>query len=125
MNDTPNAVAAALSSKQFGRVALSLKLEETVGCVGTWINTCSTFPGAIHRAKELKLDVVTLFFSMVADMGLDELTSYLKAQSVEGIIAYGMNEEDEFLRELIASGAFKIVLVDAPYHDRRIVFGLD
>ena len=43
---------------------------------------------------------------MVADMGLDELTSYLKAQSVEGIIAYGMNEEDEFLRELIASGAF-------------------
>ncbi len=75
--------------------------------------------GAIHRAKELKLDVVTLFFSMVADMGLDELTSYLKAQSVEGIIAYGMNEEDEFLRELIASGAFKIVLVDAPYHDRN------
>lgn len=56
---------------------------------------------------------------MVADMGLDELTSYLKAQSVEGIIAYGMNEEDEFLRELIASGAFKIVLVDAPYHDRN------
>ena len=34
LNYTPNAVAAALSSKQqFGRVALLLKLEETVGCV--------------------------------------------------------------------------------------------
>ena len=32
LNYTPNAVAAALSSKQFGRVALLLKLEETVGC---------------------------------------------------------------------------------------------
>ena len=117
LNYTPNAVAAALSSKQFGRVALLLKLEETVGCVDE-INL-QYLSGAIHRAKELKLDVVTLFFSMVADMGLDELTSYLKAQSVEGIIAYGMNEEDEFLRELIASGAFKIVLVDAPYHDRN------
>ena len=117
LNYTPNAVAAALSSKQFGRVALLLKLEETAGCVDE-INL-QYLSGAIHRAKELKLDVVTLFFSMVADMGLDELTSYLKAQSVEGIIAYGMNEEDEFLRELIASGAFKIVLVDAPYHDRN------
>lgn len=97
LNYTPNAVAAALSSKQFGRVALLLKLEETVGCVDE-INL-QYLSGAIHRAKELKLDVVTLFFSMVADMGLDELTSYLKAQSVEGIIAYGMNEEDEFLRE--------------------------
>ena len=117
LNYTPNAVAAALSSKQFGRVALLLKLEETAGCVDE-INL-QYLSGAIHRAKELKLDVVTLFFSMVADMGLDELTSYLKAQSVEGIIAYGMNEEDEFLKELIASGAFKIVLVDAPYHDRN------
>ncbi|MFR6590344.1 MAG: hypothetical protein ACLURV_09735 [Gallintestinimicrobium sp.] len=46
--------------------------------------------------------MVTLF-SMVADI-LDELTSYLKLRASK-IIAYGMNEEDEFLRELIASGA--------------------
>ena len=60
LNYTPNAVAAALSSKQFGRVALLLKLEETVGCVDE-INL-QYLSGAIHRAKELKLDVVTLFF---------------------------------------------------------------
>ena len=56
LNYTPNAVAAALSSKQFGRVALLLKLEETVGCVDE-INL-QYLSGAIHRAKELKLDVV-------------------------------------------------------------------
>lgn len=60
LNYTPNAVAAALSSKQFGRVALLLKLEETAGCVDE-INL-QYLSGAIHRAKELKLDVVTLFF---------------------------------------------------------------
>ncbi len=63
-----------------GGLPFCLKLEETVGCVDE-INL-QYLSGAIHRAKELKLDVVTLFFSMVADMGLDELTSYLKAQSV-------------------------------------------
>ena len=55
LNYTPNAVAAALSSKQFGRVALLLKLEETVGCVDE-INL-QYLSGAIHRAKELKLDM--------------------------------------------------------------------
>ena len=56
---------------------------------------------------------------MVADMGLDELTSYLKSSERRRNYRIWMNEEDEFLRELIASGAFKIVLVDAPYHDRN------
>ena len=67
LNYTPNAVAAALSSKQFGRVALLLKLEETVGCVDE-INL-QYLSGAIHRAKELKLDVVTLFFSYGSGYG--------------------------------------------------------
>lgn len=110
---TPNAVASALSSKQPGRVAILLDLTEKTQAVDEI--DLQYLSGAIHKAKELKLDVVTLFFSMLADKGLAEIINYLKAQSVEGLIIYGMNRYDGFLAELIGSGKFRIVTVDAPF----------
>lgn len=110
---TPNAVASALSSKQPGRVAILLDLTEKTQAVDEI--DLQYLSGAIHRAKELKLDVVTLFFSMLADKGLAEIINYLKAQSVEGLIIYGMDRYDGFLAELIESGKFRIVTVDAPF----------
>lgn len=112
---TPNAVAAALSSKQYGRVAILLDLTEEAQAVDEI--DLQYLSGAIQRAKELKLDVVTLFFSMLADKGPDEIINYLKAQSIEGIIIYGMDRHDGFLIQLIDSGAFRIVTVDAPFCD--------
>lgn len=110
---TPNAVAAALSSKQSGRVALLLNLKEKTQAVDEI--DLQYLAGAIRRARELKLDVITLFFSMLADKDCTEIINYLKAQSIEGIIIYGMSREDVFLKELIDSGQFKIVTVDAPF----------
>lgn len=110
---TPNAVASALSSKQPGRVAILLDLTEKTQAVDEI--DLQYLSGAIHRARELKLDVVTLFFSMLADKGLAEIINYLKAQSVEGLIIYGMDRNDGFLAELIESGKFRIVTVDAPF----------
>lgn len=109
---TPNAVAAALSSKQSGRVALILKLREP-GLAVDEINL-QYLSGAIQRAKEKRLDVVTLFFSMLEDKSLSEIIGYLKAQSIEGIIVYGMDQRDILLRELIGSGVFQSVAVDTP-----------
>lgn len=110
---TPNAVAAALSSKQSGRVAVLLNLTKDTQAVDE-INL-QYLIGAIERAKELKLDVVTLFYSMLADKDTTEIINYLKAQSIEGIIICGMNDQDEFLKKLIHTGKFKIVVVDAPF----------
>ncbi len=117
---TPNAVAAALSSKQSGRVALLLNLKEKTQAVDEI--DLQYLAGAIHRAKELKLDVITLFFSMLADKDCAEIINYLKAQSIEGIIIYGMSREDTFLTELIGSGQFKIVTVDAPFCNEHTSF---
>ena len=70
--------------------------------------------GAIHQAGELKMDVITVFFSMIRDKTLKEMISYFKSQSIAGIIVYGMSKQDQVLKELVDSGEFKMVLVDVP-----------
>ena len=115
---TPNAVAAALSSKRTGRVALLLNLSDKTQIVDA-INM-QYLSGAIQKALEFKLDVITLFFSMLREKNVSEIINYLKSQSIEGLIVYGMSREDQWLTELMESGLFKMVTVDAPFSDEHI-----
>lgn len=108
----PNAVAASLSSKRVGRVALLIRLD---------LNTTASdeinmqyISGAVHRAKELQLDVITVFYSMIEDMSLEEMTSYFESQGIKGIVIYNITTRDKVLHKLIDEGRFKIVVIDAP-----------
>ncbi len=108
----PNAVAASLSSKKVGRVALLIRLN---------LNTSASdeinmqyISGAVHKAKELQFDVITVFHSMIEDMSVDEVTAYFESQGIKGIIIYGMTTKDKVLHKLIDGGKFKIVVIDAP-----------
>lgn len=108
----PNTVAASLSSKKTGRVALLLKLNLDTSASDE-INM-QYISGAIHKAKELQMDVITVFTSMIEDMNVDEVTNYFESQGIRGIIIYGITTKDKVLHKLIDSGRFKIVVVDAP-----------
>lgn len=112
LNFVPNAVAAALSSKQAGRVALLLDLNTKTQAIDEI--DMQYLSGAINRAMELNLDVITVFFSMIRGKSPEELINYFKSQSITGIIIYGLSREDKVLHALIASQSFKVVLVDAP-----------
>lgn len=108
----PNAVAASLSSKRVGRVALLIRLD---------LNTTASdeinmqyISGAVHRAKELSMDVITVFYSMIEDMTLEEMTSYFESQGIKGIVIYNITTRDKVLHKLIDEGRFKIVVIDAP-----------
>ena len=108
----PNAVAASLSSKRTGRVALLITFN---------LNTQASdeismqyISGAVHRAKELQMDVITVFTSMIEDMTVEEVTSYFESQGIKGIIVYGMTTKDKVVHKLIDSGSFKMVVIDAP-----------
>lgn len=108
----PNTIAAALSSKQTGRVALLLD-------VNRHVQTVDEIPmqyivGAINRAKELGMDVITVFFTMIQEMDVDEMTRYFQSQSIEGLIICGLSKQDMALHKLIKSERFKVVLIDAP-----------
>lgn len=108
----PNTVAAALSSKQAGRIALLVHLNNRTQAIDEI--SMQYIAGAVHEARERKLDIITIFFSMIEEMSLEELTAYLKSQNITGLIICGINKECRTLHALIEQQLFKIVLVDAP-----------
>jgi len=114
----PNSIASALSSKRSGRVALVLDVNRNAQAVDEI--PMQYMIGAINRAKELGMDIITVFTAMLSDMGTEEMTRYFQSQSVEGLIVCSLSsKEDEALYSLITSGKFKTVLINAPGVDEN------
>ena len=117
LNYIPNSIAAALSSKQFGRVALVLDLQRQTQAIDQIF--MQYLAGALDKAKELNLEVVTIFTSMIEGMSAEEITRSFKSQSIAGVIIYGMSKEDKVLQQLVREQQFSFVLVDAPMVNAR------
>ena len=113
LNFVPNSVAAALSSKQAGRVALLINSNMKTNAIDEI--DMQYISGALNKAMELNLDVITLFFFMFQNKTADEVARYPQSQSITGIIIYGMSKEDKVLHRLISTGKFKCVVIDAPF----------
>lgn len=108
----PNTIAAALSSKKTGRAALVLD-------VNRHAQTVDEIPmqymvGAINKAKEKGMDIITVFFTMIAEMNVEEMTRYFQSQGIEGLVVCDLSKDDITLRQLVESSKFKSVLIDAP-----------
>ena len=108
----PNAVAAALSSKKACRIAIVLRLSKNAQAIDE-VNMQYLY-GAIHRARELNMDVVTVFYSMLEDKSSEELINYFRSQSVAGIIICGVGRLEKTFIRMIESQVFKVVSIDAP-----------
>lgn len=108
----PNAVAAALSSKKSGRIAIILRLYNGTSAIDE-VNMQYLY-GTINSARDVGLDVVTLFYSMFEDKSVEEMTNYLLSQSISGLIICGVGVDEEPFRELINSQKFKVVSIDSP-----------
>lgn len=112
LNYIPNMIASALSSKQFRRVALVLDLERQTQAIDQIF--MQYLAGALDKAKELNLEVVTIFTSMLEGMSAEEITRSFLSQSISGVIIYGMSKEDHTLQQMVKEQQFSFVLVDAP-----------
>ena len=112
LNFVPNSVAAALSSKQSGRVAILLNLDNAKQAVDEISMQC--LAGAIKQAVALNLDVITVFFSMIRKLTMEEIVRYLRSQNITGLVIFGLSKDDKVMHSLIASGNFKIAVVEAP-----------
>lgn len=117
LNYIPNSIAAALSSKQFGRVALIVDPKRQTQAIDQIF--MQYLLGALDKAAELKLEVVTVFMATLAGMSMEEITRYFMAQSVSGLIIYGLSKEDKVLRRLIQEQLFSCVVVDAPMTNEK------
>ncbi len=110
----PNSIAAALSSKQAGRIALLMNLNTRTKAIDEI--SMQYIAGAIQKAQEMRLDLITVFFSMLKGKTVGEIIRYFQAQSIEGIIVYGIPTNDKVLWELVETGVFKMVLADVSFH---------
>lgn len=109
----PNSIASALSSKKTGRVAILINLSTQTRAIDEI--GMQYLSGAIHQAKELRMDIITVFFSMFEGKSEEEIERYLFSQSIDGIIIFGISKESKDLIALINKGRFKIVVIDAPF----------
>ena len=109
----PNSIAAALSSKQAGRIALLMNLNTQTKAIDEI--DMQYMAGAIQKAQEMGLDLITVFFSMLEGKTVAEIIRYFQAQSIEGIIVYGISPNDRAIWEVVRKGAFKMVLVDVSF----------
>ena len=124
LNYIPNSIASALSSKQFGRIALILDPKRQTQAIDQIF--MQYLLGALDKAKELKVEVETIFSSMIAGMSAEEITGYLRSKSVVGVVIYGLSKEDKVLQRLINEQQFAFVVVDAPIvNERTTSIGVD
>ncbi|MFT3982734.1 MAG: LacI family DNA-binding transcriptional regulator [Lachnospiraceae bacterium] len=112
LNYVPNTIAAALSSKQAGRAAVLINLNTQTQAIDEI--TMQYLSGALNRALELNIEIITIFLSMISHMTPEEITRYLQSQGISGLIICGMSKDDHYLCQLIESQVFKCVVVDAP-----------
>ena len=117
LNYIPNTIAAALSSKQTGRVALILDMNTETQAIDEI--TMQYLSGAITKSLELNIEIVTFFQSMIRHMTPEEITRYLKSQGFDGLLIIGMNKDDVYLSQLIDSQEFYSVVVDAPFSNEK------
>ena len=81
----PNTIAAALSSKQSTRIALLIDVNRQVQAIDEV--SMQYIMGAINQAKQQGLDVITIFFSMLGDMTVEEVIRYFRAQNIAGVVS--------------------------------------
>ncbi|MDE6641660.1 MAG: LacI family transcriptional regulator [Acetatifactor sp.] len=117
LNYIPNSIASALSSKQFGRIALLLDPKRQTQAIDQVF--MQYLLGALDKAKELNVEVITVFTSMITGMDAEEITRYFLSQSISAVIIYGLSKEDRILQKLIEGRNFACVVVDAPIVNPR------
>ena len=117
LNYVPNTIAAALSSKQSGRAALLISMNTQTQAIDEI--TMQYMSGAIKKALELNVEIVTFFQSALSHMTPEEITRYLKSQGFDGLLIFGLNKNDTYLQQLVEAQEFYTVVVDAPFYNEK------
>ncbi len=124
LNYVPNSIAAALSSKKSGRIALLMDPKRQTAAIDQVF--MQYLIGALDCVREQDMEAVTIFFSMLDNMDVDDIIRYLMSLNISGFIVFNMSREDKKIRDLIDREEFPAVLVDAPIEGEKITcVGID
>ena len=108
----PNAMASALSSKNYNRVGIWININNQRQAIDE-LNMQYIF-GSFSKAKEINMNVKPLFSQMFVDMNKQELLTYLKSEGINALIVFGLTINNGHLIEIIEQEEINCVVVDAP-----------
>lgn len=117
LNYVPNSIASALSSKQSRRVGVVFFINNQRQAIDE-INMQYLF-GALNTAKELKLELVTVFSPNLENMTSHELERHFLSLRLNALVIYGLHKEEKSFLELIDQEKFPTVIVDAPIYGEK------
>lgn len=120
LNYVPNSIASALSSKGGRRVALVVFINNQRQAIDE-INMQYIF-GALHEAKKLKLDVITVFSTEFEGKNEAQLQQYFRSLHVQSIIIFGLHRGEESFFSFIENSPLNIVVVDAPVVGEKVSY---
>ncbi|MBQ2213941.1 MAG: LacI family DNA-binding transcriptional regulator [Erysipelotrichaceae bacterium] len=108
----PNAVASNLSSKAKNRIALYVYINDKFQQIDE-INMLYLL-GAFNVAKKLNLELITIFHDAIENLSQEEYATYFLSRSVDVIVVFGLNRDDDKMISLLDDKRFKFVVIDAP-----------
>ena len=108
----PNALASALSSKNFNRVGVWINFNNQRQAIDE-LNMQYIF-GAFSQAKKSGLELKPLFSHMFSEMNEKEVLTYFKSEGINALIVFGLNINNRFLINIIEKEHMKCVFIDAP-----------
>lgn len=114
----PNKAASTLRSKSVTRIALYLYVNDRFQQIDE-INMLYLL-GAFDKAKELKLELVTVFNYSIEELQKEDVKAYFDSLSVDVIVLFGLNKEDEKIQYFMNNSDYKFVVVDADIHSDSI-----
>ena len=117
MNYIPNSIAAALSSKQFGRIALVLDPNRQTQAIDQIF--MQYLVGALDKGQGTERGSCDDLSVHDRGMTAEEIARSFLSQSISGVVIHGMSKEDKVLQKLIREKQFACVVVDAPIVNSR------
>ncbi|MBQ9036704.1 MAG: LacI family DNA-binding transcriptional regulator [Erysipelotrichaceae bacterium] len=114
----PNAIASNLSSKAKNRIALYVYINDKFQQIDE-IDMLYLM-GAFDVARKLNLELITVFHDSIDHLSKEEYAAYFMSRSVDVIVIFGLNKEDEKMHYLLENTNFKFVVIDAPIHKENV-----
>ncbi len=109
LNYIPNLNASNLSSKNKVKIALYIYINNASDEINL-----SYITSAFEKANLHNIEIITIFNESVKHYNPIELTTYLIAQGINGIVVYGLLKDDLLMHELINQKNFHFTLINAP-----------
>ena len=114
----PNSAASTLSSKGTKKIGIYLNINDKFQQIDE-INMLYVM-GALDRCRELGVENLIISDESLRSVRYEDYRSYFSSLSIDGIIVFGLNKNDEGMLKMLQDKRFKFAVIDASFIDDNI-----